>query len=212
MKISDFKGLISEMPYLQQAFDIKKVNWKVKNQILIDNIFGNESVITINRYDLLNSSKNLEEFIIKTLMWGYPTKGRGNNINVILEDKNLRILKKVLNKYANKEISISELKYDINTLPGVGLSTFTKFTHFLNTTINGNRAVILDIQIIETINTGRYQEFASLCGKIHYNNAIDYYERYLEIIGQLSSSLNVTPDQVEIFLFTFGRVLSELKN
>ena len=145
-------------------------------------------------------------------MWGYPTKGRGNNINVILEDKNLRILKKVLNKYSNKEISISELKYDINTLPGVGLSTFTKFTHFLNTTINGNRAVILDIQIIETINSGRYQEFASLCGKIHYNNAIDYYERYLEIIGQLSSSLNVTPDHVEIFLFTFGRVLSELKN
>jgi len=90
------------MPLLNHSFTIKKENWTIKKenwfnqylQKLIDNIFNNKDTITLNRYDLLNSNKSIGEFVLKTLMWGYPTKGRGNNIDNLLEKKTLKNLQR----------------------------------------------------------------------------------------------------------------------
>lgn len=77
MKIIEFQSFIQEIPYKLQSFDIKKENWKFENQQkLIDKIFEGNTTITINRDDLINSSWNTKEFIVKTLMWGYPTRAR----------------------------------------------------------------------------------------------------------------------------------------
>ena len=211
MKIENFKEFIREFPYKNQSFDIKKQNWKIESQQqAIDWIFGENDTITLNRNDLLNSVFDLESYIFKTLMWGYPTKGRGKNIEKMLESENLERLKKILSNYKWKEISIEQLRKDIKSIPGLGLSTMTKFTHFLDTTIDGNKAVILDIQIIEAINTGRFEEFNHLKG-ITYENAPKRYPEYLKTINELSKSLKAEPDQIEMFLFTFGRTLSELR-
>ena len=211
MKITKFKEFIREFPYLNQSFDIKKQNWKIESQQQkIDWIFNENEIITLNRFDLLNSKHDLENFVFKTLMWGYPTKGRGKNIENMLENGNLERLTKILENYRDSEITIEQLKIDIKSIPGLGLSTITKFTHFLNTTINGNKAVILDIQIIEAINTGRFEEFNHLKG-ITYENAPKRYPEYLKTINELSKSINAEPDQIEMFLFTFGRTLSELQ-
>lgn len=211
MKIENFKEFIRELPYKNQSFDIKKQNWKIESQQqAIDCIFKNKEIITLNRFDLLNSAFDLESFILKTLMWGYPTKGRGKNIEKMLENGNLERLKKILTVYKSNEISVEQLKKDIKSIPGLGLSTMTKFTHFLDTSINGNKAVILDIQIIEAINTGRFEEFNHLKG-ITYENALKRYPEYLKTINELSKSLQAEPDQIEMFLFTFGRTLSELR-
>lgn len=211
MEIKQFKKFIQEFPHLNQSFDIKKENWKIASQQeKINLIFGDVDIITLNRFDLINSKYDLENFILKTLMWGYPTKGRGRNIENILKEENLQQLIKILEKYRDNEITIELLKKDMKSIQGLGLSTITKFTHFLNTTINGHRAVILDIQIIETINSKRFTELLPLEG-ISYENAIKYYPKYLKIVGELSKSITVDPDQIEIFLFTFGRTLSKLE-
>lgn len=62
-------------------FGLKK-NLNVQSQkYLINEVFRGEDTITLNRYDLMKSGHyDLKSFIVKTLMWGYPTKGRGNNI------------------------------------------------------------------------------------------------------------------------------------
>lgn len=212
MKISNFKNFIREFPYLNQSFDIKKKNWKIQSQQKrIDWIFGEKHTITLNRFDLLNTKHDVENFILKTLMWGYPTKGRGKNIENILKKENFERLVKILEKYKDNEIIIEQLKADIKSIAGLGLSTMTKFTHFLDTTIAGNKALILDIQIIEAINTGRFEEFNHLKG-ITYNNAPKRYPEYLKTISKLSTLINAQPDQIEMFLFTFGRTLSELKS
>ena len=211
MKITKFKEFIREFPYLNQSFDIKKQNWKIESQQQkLDLIFNENETVTLNRFDLINSKYDLENFIFKTLMWGYPTKGRGKNIEKMLEKGNLERLIKILENYRENEISNEQLKKDIKSIPGLGLSTITKFTHFLDTTINGNKAVILDIQIIEAINTGNFLEFSHLKG-ISYENAPKRYPEYLKTINELSKSMNAEPDQIEMFLFTFGRTLSELK-
>jgi len=219
MKIADFRNLIHEFPFKNQSFDISSKNWELKSQqSLINKIFeskemqsqnGNK-IITISRNDLMNSKSDIKEFIIKTLMWGYPTKGRGKNIENMLNGKNFEKLVQILNQYRESEITIEQLKGDINSIHGLGLSTITKFTHFLNTTINRNKAVILDNQIIEGINTGRFEELNHLKG-ISYTNALNSYSEYLKTINDVSKALSVEPDQVEMFLFTFGRSLSEIK-
>lgn len=211
MKITKFKNLINEFPYKNQSFDIKKEIWKVPSkQTEIDNIFKDENVITLNRFDLVNSSDNIEEFIIKTLMWGYPTKGRGKNIDKLLNTENFNQLVEILKTYQNKNILIEQLTVDIKNITGLGLSTITKFTNFLGTTINDKKAVILDNQIIEAINTNRFEEFKSIQG-ISYSNAQNYYFAYISIIDELSKSMKVYPDQIELFLFMFGRNLSKLR-
>ncbi len=210
MKIIDFKNFIREIPFRNQSFDIKKSNWECENQIeLIERIFDGKNVITLNRFDLINSNWNIEEFIIKTLMWGYPTKGRGKNIDNLLLNNNFKTLTKQLESYRESEITIETLKQDLK-IPGLGLSTLTKFAHFLNTRIDGFKTVILDKKIIEAINTGRFKELNSLNG-IRYDNAIGKYVDYIKLIDKISIEINSEPDQIEMFLYTFGRNLSELK-
>lgn len=212
MRIEEFQNFIKEIPYRNQSFDIKKANWKVKSQqSFIVSVFKDKEVITLNRQDLISSKANTKEFIIKTLMWGYPTKGRGRNIENILEPLVFEKLVRILDNYKDKDITIDQLKKDIKSVSGLGLSTMTKFTHFLNTTIGGNKAVILDIQIIEAINLRRFIDFNHLSG-INYDNASKHYPEYLKTINDLSVQIDAEPDQIEMFLFTFGRTLSPYKS
>lgn len=199
------------MPYQNLGFDIKAQNWKVQSQQkYIDRIFNGKENITLNRFDLETANQNTKDFILKTLMWGYPTKGRGKNIDNLLSENSLKNLTQILNSYRNTDISIERFKEDIKQTSGLGLSTMSKFTNFLNTTINGNRAVILDLQIINAINRGTFEEFNSL-QKITYVNALNKYEQYISIIEELAEKTNAKPDQIENFIFLFGRSISDIK-
>lgn len=185
MRIAEFQNFIREIPYKNQSFDIKNEIWKFESQQpYIDEIFEGNTTITINRDDLINSRWNTKEFIIKTLMWGYPTKGRGRNIENIFKPEAFSKLVRTLEIYRENEISIDQLKNDIKSIPGLGIFTITKFTHFLNTTIDGYNAVILDNQIIEAINSRRFEDFNHLVG-ITYDNAIKRYPEYLRTVNNL---------------------------
>ena len=208
MRVVDFKKLIKEIPFENHSFDIRKDLWKNEiHQKFINEVILKRPITTINRKDLYDPQLNIKQFIFKTLMWGYPTKGRGKNIDNLLKTDNLNKLVRILQEYRNNEITIDELK-DSLKISGLGLSTLTKFTHFLNTKINGNRAVMLDLQIINTINANRFEEFNSL-KNINYENAINFYEEYIGLINSLANKMKVIEDQVEMFLFIFGRKLSK---
>lgn len=211
MKLTNFSNFIKEMPCQNLGFDIKAQNWKVQSQQkYIDRIFNGKEIITLNRFDLEIANQNTKDFILKTLMWGYPTKGRGKNIDNLLSNNSLKNLTQILNSYRNTDISFERFKEDIKHTSGLGLSTMSKFTNFLNTTINGSRAVILDLQIINAINRGTFEEFNSL-QKITYVNALNKYEQYISIIEELAEKTNAKPDQIENFIFLFGRSISDIK-
>ena len=210
MRITEFKELIRNLPNEQHSFDIKRKNWVVQsNQQIVDSIFEDKDVISLNRHHLHNSNLDLDNFIIKTLMWGYPTRGRGNNLNNILKKRNFEFLIEILEDYRDNEVFIEKMESDIKQIRGLGLSTMTKFTNFLNTTINGNKAVILDDRIIEAINKDCFIELEHLKG-ISISNGIKRYPEYLETINQLAKQIESEPEQIELFLFMFGRNLSEL--
>ncbi len=214
MKIKDFKLLIEALPFLQQSFTIKKSNWEFANHTdLLKDIFIDES-ITLTRNDLFTSALNaktqqdLKEFIVKTLMWGYPTKGRGKNIELLLESASFDRLVNVLEKYKAQNVSIEELEEDINNVRFLGLSTMSKFIYFLNSKVENKQAVILDQRIMDTINLGKYEEFHVLKGIGNHNAVSRYYLDYLNIIDDLKSKMGVEADKIEMFLFVFGKMLS----
>ncbi|ALM22014.1 hypothetical protein AAT17_12625 [Nonlabens sp. MIC269] len=208
MKIKDFETFIQSFPYQYQATNVARKNWVRFFPLnpYIEEIFADEQLITITREELYSINSEYEMFIIKTLMWGYSTGGRGNNISKLLSKPNLSLLIKKLRPYRNAEISIDQLINDINAIPGLAISTMTKFSHFLNTTINYNKAVILDQQIMNTVNLGRFEDLKALKG-IKPSNSLQKYCLYIEIINNLSKELHAKPDQVEMFLFFFGRTL-----
>lgn len=208
MYITDFRKLIQNLPHRQHAFDVKRKNWMFPSQQdKIDFIFGYDDQITINRDDLYNASFDLDSFLLKTLMWGYPTKGRGHNLKRILAKTNFDFLKELLEDYKDGDIYIERFESDMQKIPGLGLSTMSKFAHFLNTKIEGHKALILDNRIMTTINKGSFTELDHL-KKIRIDNAIKKYPLYLETINQLANQMKLDPDQIELFLFMFGRNLS----
>ena len=209
MQLSDFRDLICSIPVCQHSVDVKRTNWNNDYQkALIQKIFVNNDVLTISRNDLFHIN-DTTELVIKTLMWGYPTGGRGNNINKVLEENNFLKLTKLLEKYRNENVTLEVLKRDIKTIKGVNLSTMSKFLYFMKVIVNNETALILDLKIINVIGLDRFEELRPLIG-IKYNNAIDHYVKYLQTINQLAIEMKVLPDQIELFLFMFGSNLIEI--
>ncbi|OFX50532.1 MAG: hypothetical protein A2066_09320 [Bacteroidetes bacterium GWB2_41_8] len=219
MKITDFKDLVRHMPYLEQAFKIKKEIWfpedeekrfKFQND-KIKEIFGDEDSIMISRGDLLKDAGELKLFVIKVIMWGYPTKGRGKNIENILNPKNFnRLIEQLQIHIERKNINLEEIE-ELLRIPGLGLSTLSKILYFKKLKIESKLAMILDQRVINSINTEtRFEDpnIEQFCD-LKYENGLNYYLQYLAFLKELATQMNAQPDQVEMFLFVFGTTLKK---
>lgn len=208
MKLSDFSHFIREIPVQYQSFEVKRDQWQFGlRKDIIASIFETHDTISISRSDIFKTENDMERLIIMTLMWGYvyPSRGRGNNIKNLLNIE-WGNLCSILPKYQKKEISIDTMKKDIQGINGLGLSTMTKFTYFLGTKICGFESLILDRVIINTIKRSRFSDFDQI-SNINENRPIDTYEDYIKLMHQISKRINCRPDQLEMFLFTFGNNL-----
>ncbi|PIQ11601.1 MAG: hypothetical protein COW70_11970 [Hydrogenophilales bacterium CG18_big_fil_WC_8_21_14_2_50_58_12] len=88
MRLSEFKNLIANMPVPYQAFASKRATWK--KHIAGDNeagaalhaIFEKSDEVTLSRSDLrhLASKPDLAQFVMATIIWGYPQGMRGNHV------------------------------------------------------------------------------------------------------------------------------------
>ncbi len=209
MKISEFESLIRNLPVDSHSSSIRKKNWQTKPQKpLIDKVFANNSeVINVSRGELLTPPSNLREFALKVLLWGYPTGGRGNNIKSLLTEENFATLLVHLEKCrTSKEINIKEIRGTIDAVPGLGLSTMSKYLYFLRVNTEGFPSMILDKQIINVVKSNRFEELAPL-GKMRNESWVSKFREYLRILNSVSKELNVRNDQVEMFLIVFGKIL-----
>ncbi|MBS1663650.1 MAG: hypothetical protein JST68_21585 [Bacteroidetes bacterium] len=212
MQLSAYNGLISHLPYLEQAFETKKETWDREqyqeheefNQFLAD-IFAKDDVATFSRQDLFNTvGGNIKATIFSIIFWGYPRNMRGNTFESIL--KVLPDIERLLS--GNRALDIAALTQICRQLKGcgIGLSTLTKFLYFFGFTLNGYRCLILDRRIVEVLNAGTFAEL-SILGSITEYNKERAYPAYLRIMHQLSEKNGYSVDQLELFLFQFGRNL-----
>ena len=202
--ITTYADLIKNIPVLKQSTKIKKEVWKrfdYNNKLEIENaIFGTKAEVEISREDIFNE-KDTEKKIVMTLMWGYPTGGRGSNITNLL--KNLDNLKTTLDSIKNKNLSDQDfnvLIQQFKTIPRLGMSTWSKFLYFFNVKINSIKCQIFDIKIVESLNK---KQFSELIGNT-WEQTIPDYRSYIKLAEDLANKINSDPEQVELFMFYFN--------
>jgi hypothetical protein len=213
MRLADFSDLISNMPVSNQAFASRRSTWAtyMKGEdaagvalraISNAHDFSSENIF-LSRGDLsdLALKPNLAEFVMATIIWGYPRGMRGHNFRNVTS--HLDALCQILAD-ARFPISdwISHYK-SVRAIPGIGLSTYSKLLHFLSANVEGHKALILDQRIIEVVQQNLFEELASL-RRLTSANASRLYPKYLECMDDAASRLSLPSEKLEFFLFEFG--------
>lgn len=213
MRISDFRNLVMSMPIPYQAFTSKRSIWAPYMQDAsvgghaLRTIFGPSETVCLSRSDLrrLANKSDLAEFVMATIIWGYPNGMRGKHVaNAI---PHVETLAKLLCAARDQPLMDWNSHFaTVKPIKGIGLSTYTKFLCFLSVRIQGRTALILDNRIALVANRGVFDELASL-RPLKYENAPKFYPAYLECIHGLAESLAVSAEAIEFFLFEFGLTL-----
>jgi len=207
-KIKGYIELIKKLSEGDHIIFIKRKNWIKRFPELKSDIIEwyKDDTIEISRGELfeLTENKVTEEFVIKVLMWGYPTGGRGNNIKELLKRQNRKDIVTLLNKYKEKPFIKTEELKDGLEIKGLGLSTMSKFLYFLKIDIDAkdNRSVILDQRIIDVVNDKVFDDFD--LPKITSYNAPKLYPKYLKRMKDIAEEVDCSVGQLEMFLFIFG--------
>ena len=114
-------------------------------------------------------------------MWGYPTKGRGKNIENLLLPENFNLFLNKLQLLEEKpNLDLLDIQ-DLTKIKGLGLSTLSKILYFKRCNIESFPAMILDQRVINAINAqtkfkdAGIEKFKSLT----YERGIIQYVDYL---------------------------------
>lgn len=209
MTLAAYSNVIRNLPYLDQAFETKKNTWERQydNSVFkkyCDSQFKEEAIL-LSRRDLFEKCKgDFYGAIVSIIFWGYPRNMRGNHftniLNAIPEIKKALSKEKFLTQESFKQICEETKK------TGVGLSTLSKFLYFFEFNLEGYQCLILDKRIIEVINKRLYNELSAF-KKINEYNKLDSYTEYLKEMDKISKAESYKPDQLEFFLFHFGKNL-----
>lgn len=211
MNIQNYTQLIQSLPVADQAFIVKASNWqKALSDFHFQEIFNGADNICLSRKDV-QETNNLELFILKTILWGYPKGMRGKNFENIY--RNLSALSTILNvpdrAFLNAD-DLYELQNELHKIEGLGLSTYSKLLYFRDFKFDGVPALILDERLMRVFKNKVFEEFESLA-KISQYNSIKMYKDYLHMMTTLSEELNASGEQIEQFLFIFGNHLKPSK-
>jgi hypothetical protein len=216
MQISEFKNLIANMPVPYQAFTSKKTTWNKyideKNGAgeALRSIFGNSDKVTISRSDLssLAQKQDLEQFIMATIIWGYPRGMRGNHVADLIRDFDKLIA--LLSDARKQPVQNWNAHFKkVGNITGIGLSTYTKFLTFMSAQIHDHSALILDERIIKVAKQEIFKELKMIRG-LKTNNAARYYPSYLSCIHTIANELDLSAEKIEFFIFEFGLNLKPL--
>ncbi|WP_138480071.1 8-oxoguanine DNA glycosylase OGG fold protein [Dyadobacter bucti] len=213
MTIRNYSDLIRSLPVRQQSFSTKRSTWeKAERQIpwlaqLNDKIFSNNKDVTISRQDIF-ATGDIRELIVRTIYWGYPRGMRGNYAIIIFYAiENIEVeFTSTLHGDLEQSIGPSNLTGLIdffNRIEGLGIATLTKLLYFNNVSFEGYPCLILDSRIINVLKRGEFDELRSL-RYIRYANSIVLYKQYLQVMLDVSKTLDTSCDSLEQFLFLFG--------
>src|SRR5258708_15659561 len=197
------------MPASNQAFASKRSTWSAHMnpgdaacaalQSVFDAYNLDSESVFLSRGDLSDSAlkPHLAEFVMATIIWGYPRGMRGHNFKNVTN--HLDALCQLLSHARSCPISDWNSHYEnVRPIHGIGLSTYTKFLHFLSAQIEGHEALILDERIIEVTQLNLFEELAAI-RRLTSAKAPRLYPKYLECMDDAASLLSLPPDKIEFF-------------
>ena len=117
--------------------------------------------------------------------------------------QNLPVLESVFAEIKDKNLNAEEIKavFDkLGTVRGLGaggISTNSKLFYFFNVSFEGHKCLILDRVVAEKLNL--FDDFAGT----EWKPVPECYSNYLSRMDELSRENNVSPEQLELFLFGY---------
>lgn len=204
--IETYKNLIKEIPIKKQSMRARKAVWQKRlGHVLfkeVEPVFDKDE-ITITRGEILEE-KNSRIKIIKTLVWGYPEGGRGDNVKRALKGLEDLCGKLSRNKGKNlTEAKAKELIVSLEKVGGVGPSTWSKLLYFFEVSVESHGCQIFDARVERSLNASQFEEFKKEKGKWNQKKLEDFF-KYIEKLDEVSKGLRVAPEQVENFLFYYN--------
>ncbi len=159
-----------------------------------------------SRKDLFDLKLN-EEKLIRILMWGYETGGRGKHIYELLRNQLANIVS-ILREYDENsfdDITIKQLISRLDRIQNLGPSTWSKFLYFCNIKLGNIPLLILDNKVAKAIDCREL--YGANFGKYSLGFSIDDYLDYCIKVDAISKQLLVNNDKIELFFFLFVRML-----
>lgn len=206
--LNKYRNLIAEMPVDEQAFTTKKSTWESKvEKHILDRLFDGRENLTISRANLFSKCP-IDDFIHLVVFWGYPRGMRGHRNESKIFQEIPRLSELLNNSLRGKqtEESLSGLLTELNKVSGLGISTISKLLYFRTHRFGFYSALILDERIMRVFQNQLFKEFEEL-KQISRVNAYSKYIDYLKVMHLIAMQLDVAPDNLEMFLFTFGNNL-----
>ena len=200
--MSKYSRLIKLIPVYNQSTTIKKEAWEKfsYDKAIKKAIFGNNDNVELSRADVFSEVDTAKK-IVMVLMWGYPTGGRGNNIESIL--KRIDSLCELLSSVYKKDLTKAQVDCLISKFKGIhglGISTWSKLLYFFNVSVDSKKCQIYDLKIVDSLNKKQFNEI----GTHRWRQNIDHYHQYIGLMDKLAKSMKVCPEQVELFLFYYN--------
>lgn len=203
--LSYYKGLINEIPVQEQAFVTKRITWEKKiDTKILDEIFVGLPERKISRNDIFSKCP-IDLFVYLVIMWGYPRGMRGHSHDGMIF-KNIYAISKIINQPNRNLLPEDEwmtVQKQLLAFPGLGISTISKFLYFRTFKFGLYDALILDERLMKVFQEGVFEEFENL-KYVNRGNSISNYLKYLKTMNQTANQLRVKPENLEMFLFTFG--------
>lgn len=203
--LNEYKDLILAMPVKEQAFTTKRTTWEKKiDSKILDEIFKGKSELKISRENVLTNCP-LNIFIYYVIMWGYPRgmRGQANDAEIF---KNINLISEIINKPKRnslKEEDWESIRKSLSSIKGLGVSTISKLLYFRTFKFGDFNALILDDRLLRVFQNGEFKEFEKL-KNLKRTNAMSDYLYYLEIMHETAKEIGASPENLEMFLFTFG--------
>lgn len=215
MHLTDYAQLIRNLPVRSHAFTTSRNTWIAAEQQfdwlmeMNNNLFQNAQSLQLSRQDLFDTQDTIP-FILKTIYWGYPRGMRGNHFrNILLNFNNLNNALNAIQHLDNPiDNDFINLVQDFDQIPGIGLSTYSKLLHFRNIQFNNFPCLIMDQRLIDIFHKNLFIECEQL-NPINIANAANFYLPYLKIMNDLAQDMNTNSENIEHFLFIFGKNLKE---
>lgn len=193
--MKNYKSLIGNLPVADHAIGTKLTTWEKYQKSdpetwnTIKSIFSGDLEVKLCRQDLkdIADTQDYNKLIIATILWGYSSGMRGNNFSNIINK-----LPQITSLLRCASQGINDWKEHYKRVKEIG----------------GHEPLILDMRVIEAINTGIYREFGGM-KRITYTNAPILYPEYLKIMNDFALSSECSAAQAEMFLFIFGQNLKQ---
>ena len=160
-------------------------------------VFSGHATVRLTRWKLLNFAyPNPQQKCLEVLLWGYPTGIQGQ--------QHLEFLQNLNNIAAAAVIYAPWADYymQLHALGNLGISTITKLAYFFQRSFEGFRSLILDRKMISIIAGGNWDPL-HMPG-LDYDHAPRRYVDYLRQMHMVAEMIHSMPDQLELFLFSWG--------